>query len=111
MINYNRKKYSWSDYYSFGFCINENGKSVNCTGATFVHCRKKRNIMIKQNVKGTVSLPFDSTKNIKESFNIEEITKKMFGLLGRHPRLLTELLRRNFNTDIKKCYETRLGFN
>lgn len=52
-------------------------KPAYCTGSPFVHYRKKRNIQIKKDAKGTVCFPYHSTKYVKASFDINELTKKM----------------------------------
>ena len=122
----NRKKHSWRDYYSLGFCIKEYAKfpkflnlevytdhgptirenllpidltnkyrvsllqntlRINafkkidkpayCTGSPFVHYRKKRNIQIKKDAKGTVCFPSHSTMYFKASFDVNGLIKKM----------------------------------
>ena len=124
-----RKKYSWSDYYSLGICIKEYakfpkflnlevytdhgpairesllpidlnnhyrvsllqntiriksfkkiGKPAYCTGSPFVHYRKKRNIQIKKDAKGTVCFPYHSTKYFKASFDIDDFLLKLNNL-------------------------------
>ena len=61
----------------------EIGKPVYCTGAPFVHYRKKRNIHIKQDAKGTVCFPFHSTKFVKADFDIDKLIKQINDLPKR----------------------------
>ena len=53
------------------------GKPAYCTGSPFVHYRKKRNIQIKKDAKGTICFPFHSTKFIKATFDIDKLLKQI----------------------------------
>ena len=55
-------------------------KKAYCTGSPFVHFRKKRNIQIKKDAKGTVCFPFHSTKYIKAYYDIDNYIDQLNAL-------------------------------
>jgi len=55
----------------------EQGKRVYCTGAPFVHYRKKRKKEIKENASGTVFFPYHSTAFTEVENDIEQLVQQI----------------------------------